>query len=145
MPSVSSHIKFASIRSPALTIPVYSHPSCFITRSRADDSTSNLNKHIDACDPTTTGETEAISAYVHGNTYSAARMRYLLAKWTTRRFRPFIIVEDPELIEIFQMLFARIQIPSANTVSSDVREIFAVAQSSVKKLLQVSCVFFIVP
>ena len=72
-------------------------------------------------------------------------MRYLLAKWTVQCFRPFVIVEDPELIEIFQMLFARIQIPSANTVSSDVREIFAVAQSSVKKLLQVSCVFLIVP
>ena len=72
-------------------------------------------------------------------------MPYLLAKWTAWHFHPFIIVEDPELIEIFQMLFAHIQIPSANTVSSDMREIFAMAQSSVKKLLQVSCAFLIVP
>src|SRR6266481_3933645 len=105
MPLVSSHIKFASIQSPVLTIPVYSHLSHFITLSWADYSTSNLNKHIDACNPTMTSETEAISAYAHGNTYTAAQMQYLLTKWTLWHFCPFIIVEVPELIDIFQMLF----------------------------------------
>ena len=71
-------------------------------------------------------------------------MRYLLAKWISRRFRPFVIIEDPELIEIFQMLFARVQIPRADTISHDVREIFAISQNSVKKLLQVGFVLLAV-
>ena len=101
----------------------------------------NLNKHINTCDPTKTHESEAITAYANGSSYTAARMRYLLTKWIARRFRPFIIVEDPELIEIFQMLYARVQIPSAKTISRDMKEIYAMAQINVKILLQVCDMF----
>ena len=102
-----------------------------------DDSTSNLPKHISTCDLTKAHETETIIAYANGHTYTPARMRYLLAKWVSRRFRPFAIVEDPELIAIFQMLYGRAQIPSASTVSRDVKEIFELTKISVKQLLQV--------
>ena len=68
-------------------------------------------------------------------------MRYLLAKWMSRRFRPFMMVEDLEFLEIFQMLNARIQIPSARTLARDVREIFAMSKSNVKELLEVRDMF----
>ena len=45
-------------------------------------------------------------AFAQGNTYTTARLHFLLTKWILRRFRPFAIVEDPEIIEIFQMLHA---------------------------------------
>ena len=69
-------------------------------------------------------------------------MHYLLAKWISQCFRPFKIVEDMELIEIFQMLYVCIQVPSVTTISRDVKEIFAMSKSSVKKLLEV-CHFFL--
>lgn len=63
-------------------------------------------------------------------------MRYLLSIWVARRHRPFQIVQDPELIAIFRMLFAKVEIPSPSTISRDVREIFGLARSHVAKVLQ---------
>ena len=68
-------------------------------------------------------------------------MRYLLTKWIVCCFRPFIIVEDPELIKIFQMLYAHVQIPSAKTISHNMKEIYVMAQINVKILLQVCDMF----
>ena len=70
--------------------------------------------------------------YANGHTYTPAWMRYLLAKWVSCQFWPFAIVEDLELIAIFQMLYGRAQIPSALTVSHDVKEIFELTKISVK-------------
>ena len=80
-------------------------------------------------------------AFAHGNTYTVACMCYLLTKWISCRFRPFMIVEDPELMEIFCMLYAPIEVPSASTISYDIREIFSMSKSSVKQLLQVCDMF----
>jgi hypothetical protein len=122
-----------------LTMCNYSHPSRFITRVRTDDSTSNLVKHVSHCQPTIGLENELITMYANGQTYNAPQMRFLLAKWVSRRFRPFLIVEDPELIAIFRMLYGRVQVPSASTVSRDVKEIFVMSKICVKHLLQVCC------
>ena len=105
-----------------------------------DDSTSNLLKHISTCDLTKAHKTETITAYANGHTYNPAQMCimcYLLAKWVSRQFQPFAIVEDPELIAIFQMLYGHAQIPSGSTVSGGMKEIFELTKISVKKLLQV--------
>ena len=117
----------------------YSHPSCFITHVQTDDSMSNLVKHVANCEPTTGLENDLITMYANGHTYNVAWMRFLLAKWVSRRFRPFLIVEDPELITIFQMLYGCVTIPSASTVSCDVKEIFVMSKICVKNLLQVCC------
>ena len=82
-------------------------------------------------------------AFAQGNTYTTARLCFLLIKWISCRFRPFAIVEDPEIIEIFQMLHARVQIPSAKTISRDVKEVYVMSQINVKKLLKVRYVFLI--
>ncbi len=63
-------------------------------------------------------------------------MRYLLAVWISRRHRPFLIVEDEELIAIFKMLYSKVEIPSASTISRDVREVFALSRKHVAKILQ---------
>ena len=82
-------------------------------------------------------------AFAQGNTSTTARLRFLLTKWISCHFRPFAIVEDPEIIEIFQMLHAHVQIPSAKTVSRDVKEVYVMSQINVKKLLKVRYVFLI--
>jgi hypothetical protein len=64
-------------------------------------------------------------------------MRYLIAMWCARRHRPFNIVEDDELNEIFHMLYARVEVPHPTTVSRDVKEIFYICKKNVVEFLQV--------
>lgn len=60
-----------------------------------------------------------------------------IALWIARRHRPFSIVEDPELIEIFTDLNNKVITPSRHTVSRDVKEIFLVSRGKVSELLKV--------
>jgi len=61
-----------------------------------------------------------------------------LALWVARRHRPFAIVEDPELLDIFADLNKNVVTPSHFTVSHDVKEIFAMSHINVSRILQVS-------
>ena len=63
--------------------------------------------------------------------------------WCAHRHRPFKIVADPELVEIFQMLYHRAEVPHPVTVSRDVKEIFRLSKENVANILQVSsCLSF---
>ena len=52
------------------------YPSKHIDRADYEDSTGNLKRHADACDPEDTPEAETITAFAHGATYSPARLRF---------------------------------------------------------------------
>ncbi len=65
-------------------------------------------------------------------------MRYLCALWVTRCHRPYAIVADDELLAIFRMLYAQVEVPHPTTLSRDVKEIFLIAQKNVAHMLQVS-------
>ncbi|KAF8999899.1 hypothetical protein BDZ89DRAFT_894711, partial [Hymenopellis radicata] len=82
-------------------------------------STSNLIRHMNACKPdptpgTQTKLTATMSKYTKGG------LRFRLAKWVTRRHRPDAIVEDDELIEIFEYLNPKVETPSAKTTRRDI-------------------------
>jgi hypothetical protein len=62
-----------------------------------------------------------------------------VALWISNRHRPFSIVEDPELLEIFADLNPHCQTPKHHTVSRDVKEIFSLSQKEVATILQVFC------
>lgn len=66
-----------------------------------------------------------------------------LALWVSRRHRPFAIVEDDELVDIFKDLNNRVEVPSRSTVSRDVKEIFDVSRKQVAAMLKVRTVFFL--
>jgi hypothetical protein len=93
-----------------------------------------LKHHVRICDPS--DPSEQIVAFANGTTYSPAHFRYLITMWCARRHRLFIIVEDPELVEIFRMLYARVNIPSHIMVSRDVQEIFEHCRGHVALSLQ---------
>ncbi len=101
--------------------PLRSHPSIKIVRARHDTSTSNLKNHALKCAPPKEG---TIEEHVPGAKYSKALMRFKLTRWIARRNRPYAIVDDDELQDIFRMLYARVEVPSARTISRDVQEIF---------------------
>ncbi|PIL32862.1 hypothetical protein GSI_04980 [Ganoderma sinense ZZ0214-1] len=96
-------------------------PSKHVDRADYEDSTGNLKRHVDVCDPDPTPESESITAFANGATYSPARMRFLLAMWCASRHRPFKVVEDPEFRAMLGMLYGKVQIPSRVTVSRDVQ------------------------
>jgi len=107
-------------------------------RVRHDTSTKNLLDHVKGCKSKTfNAEQSAIKEFTHGYSYSSSRMRYLLGLWVARRFRPYNIVKDDELIQIFKMLYSKVEIPSPSTLSRDIIEMFAMSKESVKKYLMV--------
>ena len=63
-----------------------------------------------------------------------------LALWVSNRHRPFSIVEDTELLEIFKDLNPTCETPSRHTVSRDVKEIFSLTRGEVGTMLQVCLV-----
>jgi hypothetical protein len=64
-----------------------------------------------------------------------------VALWVARRHRPFAIIEDPELLEIFRDLNDKSITPLASTVSRDIKEIFQVTRLKVAQMLQAgSCI-----
>jgi hypothetical protein len=61
-----------------------------------------------------------------------------IALWVARHNRPFSIVEDEVLLEIFTNLNSKCITPSASTVSRDVKEMFHMTRAKVAAMLQVS-------
>jgi hypothetical protein len=113
------------------------HPSEKVTRARHDESTSNLNRHADNCNPKGNSSTRALAAFAHGSLYNPGLFRLKLAIWISRRHRPFVIVDDPEFQELLTILNCKVSVPSSVTVSRDVQEIFSISQKVVGTLLKV--------
>ncbi|KLO06393.1 hypothetical protein SCHPADRAFT_813571, partial [Schizopora paradoxa] len=91
--------------------------------TRHNNSTSNLKNHALQCSPPKE-KAGLIQKLLPGGTYTKLRMRFKLMEWIVRHRHPYAVVEDPELKEIFQMLYACVEVPSARTILRDVQEIF---------------------
>ena len=64
-----------------------------------------------------------------------------IALWIARRNRPFSILEDAELLDIFKDLNNKVEVPSRFMVSNDIVEIFDVTRKQVAAMLMVrACV-----
>lgn len=55
-----------------------------------------------------------------------------------------MIVQDEELVAIFKMLHAAIDIPHPTTISRDVREMFTITREALGQYLQVRQLFWTV-
>lgn len=93
--------------------------------------------HFRSCEKKDPSDQVKISDFAHGSSYDKGKMRFLLALWVSRHHRPFAIIEDKELQDIFRMLYARVDIPSRKTLSRDVNETFAMAKVHVAQVLKV--------
>jgi len=76
-------------------------------------------------------------AYANGLQYHEATHRMKIALWVARRNRPFSIVEDPKVLDIFHDLNFNCITPKQRTVACDVLEIFVSSRKKVGELLQV--------
>ncbi|KAF6751356.1 hypothetical protein DFP72DRAFT_794269, partial [Ephemerocybe angulata] len=99
-------------------------PSIEVVRVRHDESTSNLNRHVQRCTPPVDpAQVRAMVKYAHGITYDPTVHRVKAVFWIVRRRRPYAIIDDPELREIFLDLNPEAIQMTRSTVSRDVQEI----------------------
>jgi hypothetical protein len=77
----------------------------------------------------------ALSSYVHGSSYNKAQHRVDCCLWICCCRRPYAIIEDPELRNIFTKLHAPVETPSASTMSRDVKEIFGYTKDNIIEVL----------
>ena len=113
------------------------NPSQSLVHGWFEDSTKNLLDHACKCDPANTPQLQQLMAFMSSSTYSTAQFQYLLAMWCVRHHRPFNIVKDNELNEIFHMLYVHAEVPHPITVSRDIMDIFRVCKKNVVDVLQV--------
>lgn len=73
---------------------------------------------------------------MHGSTYNKAKFRYLALMWIIRRHRPFAIIGDSELQDMFRMLYNKVDILSARTISRDAQEVFQMSKINIARILQ---------
>src|ERR1700733_3125815 len=121
---------------------LFRHLSIVIARARHDESTSNLIRHVDRCQPADSAEARAIAGFAHGSMYNPATHRMKIALWVVCHHRLFAIVEDEYLLEIFHDLNNKCITPSAGTVSRDVKEIFMLTQKRWQKCFRHVAIFF---
>jgi len=79
-----------------------------------------------------------MAIYASGSTYTPSNHRMKIALWVSKHNRPFAIVEDEELRDIFTNLNPNCVTPSGQSVSRDVKEIFGISRKEVGMLLRVS-------
>lgn len=75
--------------------------------------------------------------FVAGCTYSRDGFRWKLVNWIINKNRPYAIVEDPELIDIFCMLHGRLEVPCASTLSKDIKIVHGIAKRKLIQLFEV--------
>ncbi|TEB21273.1 hypothetical protein FA13DRAFT_1717095 [Coprinellus micaceus] len=102
-----------------------------------DEATSNLNHHVKACALAPSSQTQVLAQYVQGHSYSYARHHVGLVLWCAHCGRPFSIVEDGELIDLFKQAFAGVQMPSHVTVLRDMKEIHTMTKAHLQEMLRI--------
>ncbi|SJL14102.1 uncharacterized protein ARMOST_17557 [Armillaria ostoyae] len=109
------------------------------TRSRKDNSTSNLKGHAEKCDlraaqerngPRQSKINEIASKYTDGE------FRYLMVEWLTQCHRPNTIIEDVLLQKIFHLLNPAVNVHSDTTAGRDIKEVYEVSKEQLKQMLK---------
>jgi hypothetical protein len=124
-----------------MSIQTYSllrNPSEQVTRVRYDQSTSNLVQHMNICEPKQVPVSHTMATFAYGSTYNPDRFHLNLVLWVAQHHCPFILVNDPEFIQLLQSLNNKISIPSRSTLSCDIKEVFQMSWKTVAIMLQVS-------
>ncbi|KAK0222971.1 hypothetical protein EDD85DRAFT_734633, partial [Armillaria nabsnona] len=59
--------------------------------------------------------------------------------WVAHCHCPHKIIMDPELIEIFRMLYSRVDIVSPSTISHNIQDMHTIAKKNIALSLQSTC------
>ena len=78
-----------------------------------------------------------MASILSGSTYLAPKLQMKLALWAVWCHCLFAIVADPEFIKILTDLNNKVIMPSPNTISQDIKDIFTMSHLKVALILQV--------
>lgn len=126
----------------ALTLHFFS-TGVKLLRSPMDSSTSNLQRHVARC--ITDPKAGSIEMYAHGSTYTPGRLRFYMVEEVTVHHRPFALFEDAAMIKIITMFNPMARLVSANTISTDAKEVHSISKVNVVATLDVRVLSLIWP
>lgn len=104
-------------------------------------SSSNQSSHAVKCDETfakKNGGKAAIQPKITDKIprkFRKGKFRLKLLKWVTRMHRPFSIIEDADLLDVFIYLNPEANPPSRHTLRRDIHEAFKMTRVEVQALL----------
>ena len=106
-----------------------SNPSKQITCSRMDETTSNLVRHVNGCNP-------SVATPIAVSIFNTGHFWYLVAAWSAQCAQPYTIIEDEELHEIFIMLYPTLEVHSCQTVSHNISDMYKCSRLAIAHHLQ---------
>jgi hypothetical protein len=115
---------------------------CVALRNWNQAATTSLLKQKEKCEAASASAGESPFAITKANTkrtpLSVAKVRALLIEWVATCNRPFSIVEDKPLGELCVYMHPDVDLPAANTLSSNLQQCFPRAAEIVKQYFEVS-------
>ena len=75
--------------------------------------------------------------FAGGCTYSREGLCWCLLRWVVCKNRPYTIVNDEELREVFAMLHAKAKIPCANILAGDIKRAHGMMREKLVELFKV--------
>jgi hypothetical protein len=137
-------VRFILLSSLRSQLDTFRHPSARpLMCVSLDSSTCNLNKHVQKCDSTEKKPVTSVAMMERfAGGYTREKLRWKLVEWVVKKNRPFAIVEDETLIEIFRMLNSKVNAPSGQTLARDLRLVHEMMLGEVIELLDVSVFWF---
>jgi hypothetical protein len=84
-----------------------------------------------------------MDAFSSGSTYTREKLRTLLVCWITGCHRPMSIVGDSEFLAIIKMLNPHADVPSRNTVTTDIKTMYSLTKVQLKGRLQVRIIILL--
>ncbi|KIJ52069.1 hypothetical protein M422DRAFT_157043, partial [Sphaerobolus stellatus SS14] len=76
--------------------------------------------HRATCKPALSAESGAMTKFVSGHGYTHEGFSFGVGKWIAKCCRPYTIIDDVELQDLFRMLYACVEIPSRMSIQRDI-------------------------
>ncbi|SJL16081.1 uncharacterized protein ARMOST_19597 [Armillaria ostoyae] len=112
-----------------------------VNRPFTDNGTSNFIRYFKKCKPKSDSdeprlEQTSLIPFVQGSMYTYGRLHMKQVEWAALCHHPYHMFEDRPYHDILRMMHADVKIPSADTVSRDVKDVYNIVKKRVAKLLQ---------
>ncbi len=121
-----------------------SDSSLKVHRTFHDNSTLNLNHHVHTCKAAADNNNNkprlvqsSLMPFMQGSTYTPGHLHVKQVKLAARNHMPYFFIKYKEYHDILQMFNKDVRLFSANTLSCDVKDVYALVKKRVSDLLQV--------
>ncbi|SJK96756.1 uncharacterized protein ARMOST_00001 [Armillaria ostoyae] len=121
-------------------------PTIKVHRAFHDNGTANMNRHVRSCTTTDCDNDDdevklvqsSLVPFIQGSTYTYGRLRAKQVMLCRRHHMPFAFTEYEEYQGILRMFNKDVRIPSVDTLSRDVKDVYTLVKKRVAELFQKS-------